>query len=320
MSLLVTKEGLLTTVQDLGRYGYRSFGVNPSGVMDRTAARLLNLLLDNDENAPVLELHFPAGEFTFENATSFAVGGGDFSAELSGRSIANWSTQWANKDDNLRFTRTRSGNRAYLAVGTGFNVEPWLGSASTSLVTATGGFQGRRLRVGDRIRFTSVVKKPSDPKKRIGDSLLRNYSPAPRLRITGGPEFDTLTGISQHEFLSCQFAISPHSDRMGFRLQGPSLYRLSETEMHSSGTTFGTIQLLPDGQMIVLMADHQTTGGYPRIATVSSVDLPLMAQLGPADIVSFELIDQVEAERLAIKLERDIAFFKTGLRVRNGSL
>src|SRR4029078_3644100 len=105
MSLLVTKDGLLTTVQDLGRYGYRSFGVNPSGVMDRAAARLLNLLLENDENAPVLELHFPAGEFVFERAASFAVGGADFSAQLSGRSIENWSTQSANNGDKLSFTR-----------------------------------------------------------------------------------------------------------------------------------------------------------------------------------------------------------------------
>jgi antagonist of KipI len=320
MSLLVTKEGLLTTVQDLGRYGRRSFGVNPSGVMDRTATRLLNLLLGNNENAPVFEMHFPAGEYLFEQSTSFAIGGADFSEHLSNEPIANWSMIRANAGDLLKFTRKTAGNRAYLAVKGGFEVQPWLDSASTSLVTSTGGFQGRRLCTGDRIPFAGTGEPMHQPSTRIGTSLLPAYSPVPSLRILAGPEFDELTGKSQHEFLTNKFDISPRSDRMGFRLSGPPLSRLSDSEMLSSGTTFGTIQLLPDGQMIVLMADHQTTGGYPRIGTIASIDLPLIAQLGPGNKVSFELIDQVEAERLVIKLERDIAYFKTGLRVRSGCL
>jgi antagonist of KipI len=320
MSLLVTKEGLLTTVQDLGRYGRRSFGVNPSGVMDRTATRLLNLLLGNNENDPVLEMHFPAGEYLFEHATNFAIGGADFSGQLSIEPIANWSVIRANAGDLLKFTRKTSGNRAYVAIKGGFAVQPWLESASTSLVTSTGGFYGRRLCTGDRIPIAGTGEPMPQPSTRIGNSLLPNYAPAPRLRILAGPEFDELTGKSQHEFLTNKFDISPRSDRMGFRLSGPPLHRLSDSEMLSSGTTFGTIQLLPDGQMIVLMADHQTTGGYPRIGTIASIDLPLIAQLGPGNKVSFELIDQVEAERLVIKLERDIAYFKTGLRVRSGCL
>ena len=319
MSLLIVKEGLLTTVQDLGRYGYRSFGVNPSGVMDRTAARLLNLLLHNDENAAVLEIHFPAGEFMFEEDVDFAIGGADFSAELSGGNLLRWSAVRAQKRDVIRFAKKHMGNRAYLAVNGGFQVDEWLGSSSTSLVTETGGFYGRRLIKGDRIPIKASAAGSLNS-SRIGNCLVPLYSDSPTLRVTRGPEFDMLTGVSQHQLFTKRFAISPQSDRMGFRLNGPQLFKLSDAEILSSGTTFGTIQLLPDGQMIVLMADHQTTGGYPRIATIASVDLPLIAQLGPGNKVSFDLIDTEPAERLVLGLEKSIAFLRSGLRVSRGRL
>jgi antagonist of KipI len=319
MSLLVVKEGLLTTVQDLGRFGYRSFGVNPSGVMDRAAAQLLNLLLENDENDAVIEMHFPAGEFTFENHIDFAIGGADFSAELSKRTVTPWAVIHALKGDVLRFVHKKVGSWAYLAVSGGFDVDEWLGSSSTSLVTETGGFYGRRLIKGDRIPVKpSAMGSPNS--SRIGNSLVPLYSDSPTLRVTRGPEFDMLTGVSQHLLFTERFAISPQSDRMGFRLNGPQLFRLSDAEILSSGTTFGTVQLLPNGQMIVLMADHQTTGGYPRIATIASVDLPLIAQLGPGNEVAFDLIETEQAESLILDLEKSIAFLRTGLRVSSGRL
>jgi antagonist of KipI len=135
-----------------------------------------------------------------------------------------------------------------------------------------------------------------------------------------GPEFDRLTGISQQALLNVRFTITKESDRMGFRLSGPPLHKLSMDEMLSSGTTLGTMQLLPDGQIIVLMADHQTTGGYPRIGVLASIDILLMAQLGPGDKVSFDLIENADAEHLALRFERDLAFLRTGIRVANGTL
>lgn len=320
MSLLVSKEGILTTVQDLGRYGFRFFGVNPSGVMDRSAARIVNIILGNDENAALIELHFPAGEFLFEAETPFALGGADFSPELSNTCVPLWTTVQARGGDVLKFRKKRAGNRAYLAVAGGFHVDKWLDSASTSLVTGMGGFNGRRILFGDHIPFKPVNSSNKWSNLRIGNSLIPAYSSSPKLRITAGPEFDMLTGIGQQHFLSGQFVVSPESNRMGFRLQGPSITRLTESEILSSGTTFGTVQLLPDGQLIVLMADHQTTGGYPRIATITAVDLPLIAQLGSGDEISFELIDLEAAENLLLDLERDIAFLKTGLRLRRGAL
>ena len=317
MSLLITKQGIFSTVQDMGRVGYRAFGVNPNGVMDRSAAKLLNGLLENDETAPVLELHFPAGEYIFEKEIVFAIGGAEFSAELSSTPVANWASYQASEGDVLKFTKKRSGNRAYLAVRGGFNVEDWLSSASTSLVTGKGGFQGRTLKTGDRLLFRSQKSLAPSTTIKIGRSIIPSYSSSPRLRVTAGPEFEILTGLSQQILFSEQFDLSQRSDRMGFRLNGSPLCRLSDDEILSSGTTFGTIQLLHDGQMIVLMADHQTIGGYPRIATIASVDLPLIAQLGPGDGVSFELIALEDAENLTLGLENEIAYLRVGVRARN---
>ena len=318
MSLLVTKEGLLTTVQDSGRFGYRSYGVNPNGPMDRTAVRLLNQLLGNDSDAPVLELYFPAGEYIFESETVFAVGGADFSPKLSGAEIETWATYRASRGEPLKFAKKRFGNCAYLAVCGGFDINTWLGSASTNLVVGKGGVDGRKLCSGDRVPFRSVTENSGSLGRKIGRSLVPSYSASPVIKVTAGPEYDVLTGLSQDTLFGEKFTVSVQSDRMGFRLHGSPLFRLSETEILSSGTTFGTIQLLPDGQTIVLMADHQTTGGYPRIANIASVDLPLMAQMSPGDTVSFDLIGLDEAESLALRFEKDFSFFQTGINVRKG--
>ena len=321
MSVVVRKAGILDTVQDRGRFGYRRFGVNPNGPMDAAAARLLNTLLENDENAAVIELHYPGGEFVFEKATAFAVGGADFGAEIADRPVVNWKIHRAAKGHVLKFRRKRFGNRAYLAVADGFSGEGWLGSTSTNLVARVGGINGRRLESGDRIEFApsklsaGVVNVSS-----LGNSLLPLYSPSPCIRIMRGPEFDRLTGIGQQALLNENFRITKNSDRMGFRLLGPALYKIDRDEMLSSGTTVGTMQLLPDGQIIVLMADHQTTGGYPRVGVIASVDIPLIAQLGPGDDLSFDLIEHAEAEALTMRFEKDLAFLRTGIRVRSGRL
>jgi len=321
MSILVTNGGLLTTIQDLGRYGFQSFGVNPCGAMDRHATRLLNELLGNEPNSAVIEMHFPAGEYLFEKSIQFALGGADFSAELSQKRISNWTAVQASAGDILSFPKRRIGSRAYIAVRGGVNAESWLGSVSTSLQTGMAGFRGRKLKVGDRISFADNLSGlGATTGQRIGCSLTPNYSVSPVVRVIRGPEFDAMTAKSQQTFLGKQYKISHRSDRMGFRLEGPTLYKLSESEMLSSGTTFGTVQLLNDGQMIVLMADHQTTGGYPRIATIASVDLPLIAQLTAGDKVTFQMTSVDEAERLLLDWEKSLAFLKQGLKFRQQRL
>lgn len=307
MSILIKKAGILTTVQDLGRNGFRRFGINQNGAMDNTAARLVNSLLANDDNAAVLEMHFPAAEILFEESALFSLGGADFAAHLDGAPIENWRIQFAEKGSNLKFTEKVFGNRAYLSVKGGFRIENWLGSASTNLKAAIGGFEGRKLQNGDRIQFNSESKfQNSKFNFKVSNSLIPFYSKFPTVRVVEGAEFGLLTEESRQNFPQQNFTITTNSDRMGFRLLGEPLVPEHKLELVSSAVNFGTIQLLPDGQLIVLMADHQTSGGYPRIANVVTTDLPLLAQLGANDKVAFHPISIEEAENLSVQFENDL--------------
>lgn len=280
--------------------------------MDRTAARLINTLLGNDENEAVLEMHFPAAEIEFGVDCTFAIGGADFSATLNETQIRNWSSFTASKGDVLRFTKPTSGSRAYLAVSGGFAIDKWLGSCSTNRVASVGGYNGRKLQQDDRLelRDPQTIKPHT-----IAPSVIPKYSRFPTVRVVESGEFGLLTAISERAFLNDGFKVTKDSNRMGFRLSGPPLHLLHKKEMVSAAVTFGTIQLLPDGQLIVLMADHQTAGGYPRIANVISTDLPLLAQLGPNDGVSFHLVSIEEAEQLAAAFDRDLCRLRTGIRL-----
>lgn len=313
MSILIKRPGILTTVQDLGRYGYRRFGINPGGVMDPTAARLINILLDNAENDAVLELHFPAPHILFETDAAIAIGGADFAPQLDGTPIPSWSVVNVTGGEVLKFAGKKHGNRAYLAVQSRLKVESWLGSSATNLSAKIGGFAGRRLEAGDRIEFQDNGRIISS-QARISPWLVPRYSSSPIVRVMAGAEFHKLTADGRERFLNGRFGISPKSDRMGFRLNGDAVELLDREEMASSPVSFGTIQSLPDDQMIILMADHQTTGGYPRLAHVISYDLPLVAQLGPGDRVSFQLVTQSDAEALEVDLARDLKFLRVGSR------
>jgi len=313
MSLFIRKPGMLTTVQDLGRFGARRFGVNPGGVMDTTAARVANILVGNNDAAAVLEMHFPAAEIEFEADAFFALAGADFDSRLDDAPVANWTGATAPKGSVLKFAGKRSGSRAYLAMTGGFHVEKWLGSASTNLVAGVGGLSGRKLVAGDRF---DCGEYQETRQVTAGPSVIPRYSRLPTVRIIPGNEFEYLTAPSERAFLRDGFTMTNDCDRMGYRLRGRELHLLNDIQMVSSAVTFGTIQLLPDGQLIVLMADHQTAGGYPRIASVIPVDLPILAQCGPGDGVSFDLITIDDAERLAIRFETELKFLRLGCKLQ----
>jgi len=313
MSLLIRKPGILTTIQDLGRSGSRRFGINPNGVMDAVAARTINIALGNDENEAVLEMHFPAAEIEFTHDTFFAIGGAEFAAELDGRAISNWQTLTGQKGGILKFREKINGNRTYLAVKGGFDLDPWLDSKSTNLAAGVGGFSGRALLAGDKFLCSSSQGGSSIW---IARSLLPRYSRFPTLRIVPGGEFELLSAISERSLLNEMFAVTRDSNRMGYRLAGNAIHLLHNKEVVSSATAFGTIQLLPDGQMVILMADHQTSGGYPRIGNVISADLPVAAQLGPNDRIGFKLVDIGEAEEIRMKREHELTLLKVACRLR----
>lgn len=331
MSILIKKSGFLTTIQDLGRTGFRQFGINPNGAMDLRAVRLTNILLGNDEGETVLEMHFPAPEILFEEDAIFALGGAGFGARLEDALIENWRVFFARKESVLKFEERISGNRAYLSVKDGFKIDKWLGSSSTNLIAEVGGFGGRSLRIGDRIEFNGKWKmengkfKMQDSKSvlnlefpyKISNDLTPRCNSFPTIRVVAGAEFELLTALSEQNFLKQAFTISNESNRMGFRLRGEPLYLLENEELVSSAVDFGTVQLLPDGQMIVLMADCQTSGGYPRVARVASADLPILAQLGAGDKVGFEIISLSDAENLLIEVRKDLNLLKIACSFKN---
>lgn len=312
MALLIKREGILTTVQDAGRFGFRQYGINPNGVMDIAAARLINILLGNDEGEAVMEMHFPAADLEFQADCAFAVGGADFEAEMNATKKENWRIHKAVKGAVLNFNKKGVGNRVYLAVKGGFDIPDWLSSKSTNLTAAVGGIGGRRITKGDVIGFREPQTDGDIPKCLISRSLIPRYGNFPTVRAIRGAEFESLTNASQEDLAASSFVISHESNRMGYRLQGTALHRRAETSLLSSAVSFGTVQLLPDGQLIILMADHQTTGGYPRIAHVISADLPLLAQLGENDKVAFHFVTVEEAENISVAFEKDINLLRLG--------
>jgi antagonist of KipI len=239
---------------------------------------------------------------------------------LDGSAIDNWRPFSVSKGSVLSFKTKRAGNRSYLAVARGFDIEDWLGSASTNFAAKVGGLFGRALRAGDEIklRSTSKLNLPASPGK-ISHSLVPKYCSNPTVRLIAGAEFDCLSNDGRKAFLKNEFTISADSNRMGFRLGGKPITLFAPLELVSSAVTVGTVQLLPDGKLIVLMADHQTTGGYPRIAHVISHDLPLLAQLGTNDKTTFRLVDIKEAEELAIQFEKNLSFLRAACRFQANS-
>ncbi len=195
-------------------------------------------------------------------------------------------------------------------------MDKWLASSSTNLTAETGGFNGRKLLKGDEIEFNKGQRTNDKGQNiKIARSLIPLYSNTPTVRITKGAESENLTALSEQEFLSNNYKITKDSNRMGFRLEGKPLYLLSQKELVSTAVNGGTIQLLPDGNMIILMADHQTTGGYPRIAHIVEQDLSLVAQLGAHDSLGFHLISHKEAEELKLEFENDLNLLKTGIKL-----
>ncbi|MEO6334580.1 MAG: biotin-dependent carboxyltransferase family protein [Pyrinomonadaceae bacterium] len=314
MSLIFKKPGILTTIQDLGRIGARNLGINPSGVMDRSAAKLINIVLGNPDTSPVLEFHFPAPEIEFGEDTRIAIGGADFGARIDDTPRQNWSSWFVKKGSVLKFARPASGRSAYLAVSGGFEIDQWLGSSSTNLAAMLGGLSGRKLVARDEIAYGAPGVTPEI---RIGQSITSCCRRFPTMRFVAGNEFQFLTALGERTLLGEDFAVTDQSDRMGYRLEGKPVHLLHELQMVSAAVTFGTLQLLPDGQIIILMADHQTSGGYPRIGNVVSVDLPRLAQCGPGERISFSMVSVQEAERLALQYEKDLNFLRAGCRFRN---
>lgn len=299
----VLKSGILSTIQDAGRFGHRSSGIGPGGVMDIFAFEMLNCLLGNERNEAVVEMHFPAAEFLFEENTVFAIAGGDFDATLNDVSVPCWKTVRVKAGDILRFAALRKGYRVYFSVKGGFNADTWLGSCSTNLSVRKGGYWGRALMKEDVLVLKNKEGYFNIREQEIPALLIADIYDDPFIYCIEGPEYCQLTEESRKQLLSEVFTIDVHSNRIGYRLKQKkiSCFEAAGT-MLSSAVSIGTIQVVPDGGLIILMADHQTTGGYPRVLSVVSSSLPKLAQCKPGDQICFKLITPAEAEEKYISL------------------
>jgi antagonist of KipI len=307
MSVVVLKPGMLSTFQDLGRFGQQPLGVSVAGAMDQRAHELANLLVGNDPALATLEITLTGPSLRFTKPCCIALCGADLSATLNGQPLALNRPLIVRAKDELSFGARQHGTRGYLAVHGGFALTPVLGSTSTYLRSAMGGWQGRALRRDDEIPLLQPLKNKGLEELAMDLWALKIYLPGAiaesrqsHVRLIKGQQWEEFTPESCAALLTEPYRISPDSERMGYRLQGSPLLMTAPRQMISEGTTFGTVQVPAGGQPIILMADRQTTGGYPKMAYVASVDLPRLAQMGPGDIVSFKAISLEQAQALDV--------------------
>ncbi len=331
MALKVLRAGILSTIQDLGRWGHQRFGVPVGGVMDEYSHRLANILVGNDEHAATLEMTLVGPGFTVNADTLLAVCGGDFEARVNGEPLPKARPVLVRAGSALDFGPCRRGCRAYLAVSGGFDVEPVLGSRSTFLRGGFGGWQGRALRRGDLLpaRAASARLYPSLYRKLRESRAPMAYpswaatervealTPGPhRIRFVRGRHWSRFPDAARETFLSSEYRIGSNSDRQAYRLMGPSMIPEEAFDVVSAGVTFGTIQVPPDGEPIVLMSSRQTTGGYPRLGEVVGADLPLLAQMPAGARVRFQAVELTEAQTLLLERERELSRMREALGMR----
>lgn len=326
MKAQVLRAGPQTTVQDLGRNGYRASGVGTGGALDPFAARIANLLVRNDEADALIEIALGNFRMRFEDERLIAWCGGDFDVQVDGIQIPPGHCFLVRANDEIVIKNPKRGYRAWLAVSGGIDVPLVLESRSTDLRAAFGGLDGRVLRDGDSLSFGEESHGVRKLKKILGDACLSSWSAQrewtnpvnfyPTLRIVRGPDWARFNEAAHDLLTSEKFIVTSEADRMGVRLDGPELKRMETSDLLSEAVAPGTMQVPPNGQLILLLGDCQTVGGYPKIAHVITVDLPMAAQLRPEDQVRFQEVSLSDAHSLLLQRERDFEQFCIGLDLK----
>jgi antagonist of KipI len=289
--MTILRPGMLTTVQDLGRWGHQHLGVPVAGPMDWYSHRLANAIVGNPEEAAALEITLLGPELVADVETVCAIAGAEFEVTAGNRRVRSSEPFVLASGERLRFGHRVAGTRATLAVSGGFTVPPVLGSRSTSLTSRLGPFGGRALKAGDVLPVgRSGGIRPHHP----GRPMLLSRGGA-RVRVVLGPHENHFTEGARRVFEQARYVVTPDSNRMGYRLDGTRLEYARRQDLLSDATPVGSLQVPPSGCPILLMADRQTTGGYPRIATVITADLPVAGQLGPGDWIEFDVCSRPSA-------------------------
>ncbi len=301
--MLILDPGFLTMVQDLGRPRYQQYGVSAGGAMDRLALAAANALVGNAMDEAALEITMAGPRVQALGRCLVAVTGARFRLSIDGTPMAASTALFMRAGATLEFGERESGARAYLAVAGGFDIPPVLGSRSTDVRAHFGGFEGRPLRAGDRLPLRGNGYHYERAGRSLPAAFDAYYRRAGPLRFVWGPHFGYFSERARQGLLDQPFEIGELSDRMGIRLSGNPIDRLPG-ELLSCGVTFGAIQVPSGGQPIVLMADHQPTGGYPVIGTVIRADIPLLASKTAGDRIRFTAVDLGEARRAWTEIER----------------
>lgn len=308
--LKVLTPGMLTTVQDCGRHNYQKWGIPVAGAMDEYALRVANILVGNPEKEACLEITLLGPTLEFLADSLVALTGADLGARIEKRECPLWESFWVKKGEKLEFTGVKSGCRSYLAVAGGIDVPVVMGSKSTYLRGSFGGYKGRPLRTGDELERGTA---PAPAAVRIPPEYINRPQSPWEVRVVLGPQAESFTEEGLREFLSGEYTVTSEADRMGYRLQGPTIAHKSGADIVSDGIALGSVQVPGQGQPIVMMADRQTVGGYPKIATVITPDLWKLAQAKPGDTIRFKQVELREAHLLYREYEDKIRMIARNL-------
>lgn len=312
MGIRVLKAGMLTTVQDLGRTGYQSQGFGVSGVMDVRSFKIANLLIDNPENEPVLEFTLIGPTLEFTSDVIIAITGGNFNPVINGVPAPMYTAIYMHRGDVLKFGSAQSGSRGYISFSSYLLVPNVMGSRCTNMKSSLGGFKGRKLQNGDYISFRIkrrylpyFLSRKIEPEDFSHDHIT--------LRVVMGPQDSAFTKDGINTFLTGEYTVTNEFDRMGCRLDGPFITSKNGSDIISDGICFGSIQVPAHGKPIILLADRQTTGGYAKIATVASVDLPKLVQSKTDTKVRFKAITVQEAQQLILDELNKMSAMRTAI-------
>lgn len=307
-SIDVINGGILTTIQDSGRYGYQELGIPTSGVMDDYNYRLANILVGNKLDEAVFEMTFFGPTLKFNENLIIAITGSNMNPKINGELAPMYETIKVKKGDTLQFGKVNEGIRSYLGFGGSIDVPVVNGSKSTHIKTKMGGIEGRALKAKDEI---NIKKSKEETMRKIPEKYIPKISHCNILRIVLGPQDDYFTEKGIHDlFRSGGYQVTKDFDRMGIRLKGTAIEHKETADIISDGTTFGSIQVPANGQPIILVADRQTTGGYTKIGNVITADLHKLAQMTFLDKVLFQEIKIEEAQKLAIDYKNKFDLIK----------
>ncbi|MCT2537228.1 biotin-dependent carboxyltransferase family protein [Aquibacillus koreensis] len=317
MGIRFTKEGFLTTIQDDGRYGYQSLGFSTNGVMDQLAMKHANLLVNNNNvKEAVLEMSIIGPSMTFEADMVIALTGADMSPKVNHKPVPLNKPLVIQAGDRLDLHAAKNGVYTYLAISGGFDIADTLNSKSTALHVGIGGFKGRAIQTGDYLPIRTSLKRTPVHWGLSSDVTSYIYDEKKVIHYIEGRQYDWFTDEAKAAIDEELFQLTPQSNRMGFRLTGPMLEHKETKQLLTEATTFGTIQVPPSGEAIILMADRQPTGGYPKIGQVIQDDLPKLSQIRPGQTFHFVRCTLEEAQQKMLEKERQLNRLQAAIQLK----